>query len=332
MKKILLFLICCATITISFAQKETYDVISYHAPSGWTKGTQENLVSFTAVKNNNWCRINIVKSTTSLGDINKDFENEWKELVVKSYKPTEEPQLNEIIETDGWKIKAGGASFSFNKSNATVLLTTATGYNRCISIVASTNNQHYLKDVEALLTSVKLIKPEINVSEAPATNDDKNSVFGTWGISIVVPYRRGTEGSAGSTIRQYTFNKNGTYTFYMKTFRYSVSKLILTKESGTYEVSSDNISIIPKKAVIEAWSKKDDSDKWGTLLSSQNKPLEIVTYKFTKHYSSGVQEWNLVLQANSETQRDGRYSNSSNFSKAWLYGPLCNDCLIKLPQ
>lgn len=51
MKKILLFLICCATTAISFAQKETYDIISYHPPSGRTKGTEENLVSFTAVKN-----------------------------------------------------------------------------------------------------------------------------------------------------------------------------------------------------------------------------------------------------------------------------------------
>ena len=50
-----------------------------------------------------------------------------------------------------------------------------------------------------------------------------------------------------------------------------------------------------------SWRKKEGTDKWGNLLSSKNKTLEKITYQFSKQYFSGMQEWNLVLEANQET-------------------------------
>ena len=163
--------------------------------------------------------------------------------------------------------------------------------------------------------------------------NDKNSIIGTWGISVVVPYRRDQEGTAGSNVRQYTFNADGTYNFYIKTFRYSVVELSLTRETGTYRINGNNLTINPQKSVIEAWSKKDGTDKWGQLISSQNRPLEKTTYQFTKHYSVGMQHWAVVLQANKETKRDGYYNGDTLFSNAWIYNPVtCKDCFIKLPE
>ncbi len=148
MKKIILFCALYGIAGSAFAQKETFDLISYTAPRGWEKAVEENITNYTIVnkKTNSWCRINIVKSTVSKGDINQDFESEWQEMIIKNYHPTDAPQLNEIQEADGWKIKAGGAKFIFNNSEAMVLLTTATGYNRCVSIVATANSQDYIKD------------------------------------------------------------------------------------------------------------------------------------------------------------------------------------------
>ena len=103
-------------------------------------------------------------------------------------------------------------------------------------------------------------------------------------------------------------------------------------ESGSYQINGNKITIAPQKSVIEAWSKKDGTDKWGERLSSQNRTLEKVTYTFTKHYFSGIQEWNLVLQADKVTDRDGPYANNSTFSNAWYYGPItANNALIELP-
>jgi len=91
--------------------------------------------------------------------------------------------------------------------------------------------------------------------------------------------------------------------------------------------------ISPKKSVIEAWSKRDGGDSWGRLLTTQNRTLEAVAYRFTKHYFSGIQVWNLVLQADGPTQRDGPFSNNTTFNNAWYYAPISpNNPVIELPR
>lgn len=337
MKKILLLCIVCATAVISFAQKETFDLITYTAPKSWKKEVTENIISYTIInkQTNNWCRINIVKSTISKGSIEQDFESEWRELVVKSYNPTEAPQANEVQEAEGWKIKAGGAKFIFNNTNAMAMLTTMSGYDRCVSIVATTNGQDYIKDIEALLSSVDLQKPVTGLQQTPVANNENNSIIGTWGKSGSVNpdyFDAYATSIAGYSSDQYTFNSNGTYYFVSKTFGMSLTEILLVKENGAYQISGNSISITPQKSVIEAWSKKDGGDKWGSLLSSQKRTLEKVTYQFTKHYFSGIQIWNLVLQNEKRTQRDGPHSSNTTFSNAWYYSPIsANNLAIELP-
>jgi starvation-inducible outer membrane lipoprotein len=121
----------------------------------------------------------------------------------------------------------------------------------------------------------------------------------------------------------------------------SDNKMLLVKENGIYQISGNNITINPLNSVTESWSKKDsiDShgrsagvDKWGKLLSSQKRTLEKVTYTFTKHYFSGIQQWNLVFQSNTATQRDGPFSSNTTFSNAWYYSPISSsNPVIELP-
>ena len=348
MKKIICLSILCISAATSFAQKETFDLVTYTPPKdslaiGWKKDVRETMVNyiFTNKKNNTWCQISIIKSTSSKGSIDQDFESEWQELVVKNYKPTDAPQLNEVQETDGWKIKAGGTNFTFNNNAAIALLTTMSGFNRCVSIVAATNSQYYLKDIAALLSSVDLKKTDIITQQTPINNDDKNSILGTWGISASDQSSYAmNNGINGYIKRQYTFNANGTYSFIIKTFSYLSDKLLLTKETGTYQINGSNLTINPQKSVIQAWSKdsvvssgrKTGTDNWGRLLNTQNITLENKTYQFTKHYFPGIQEWSLVLQADQPTKRDGPFNGGTAFSNAWIYGTPCNKCLIKLPD
>jgi hypothetical protein len=323
MKKLLLFSLLIIFAGEAFAQKQTFDLITFTPPQGWTKNLEETVLSYTITdnKSNTWCRILIIKSTISKGTIEADFESEWQKLIIKNYNPKEKRADTEVQVSEGWKIKAGSSKFTFDKSESMAMLTTASGYNRCVSIVAVTNNQNYLKDVEALIASVELIKPEIASSPTAIANDAENSIVGTWIISTSDQSSYAVNnGINGYTIRQYTFNTDGTYTFFIKSFQYTFDKLLLTRESGTYQIIGNNITVNPKRSLIEAWSKKDNADKWGKLLSSQNRQLEKVTYSFTKHYFSGVQEWNLVLQANKQTQRDGPFNGGSAFDSAWLYG------------
>ncbi len=335
MRKLFLFIAFVIAATISHAQTETFDLITYTVPKGWKKEVKENVVSYSLINNakKTWCQIGIIKSTVSKGTIDLDFKSEWTELVVKPYNPTKPSNANGVEEANGWKIKAGASNFTFNNAEAIVLLTTASGFDRCVSIVATTNSQEYLTQIETFISSVDLKKPEVVVQGAPEINSDQNSITGIWKATTSdnSNYRM-KNGIMNYIMRQYSFNADGNYTFTSKLFDPLMDKILLGKESGTYQITGTNLVINPKRSVLEAWSKKDGADKWGKLLTTQNISLEKVNYQFTKHYFSGIQQWSLVLQADQATQRDGPFSNNTTFKNAWYYGPItANSPLIELP-
>jgi hypothetical protein len=112
-----------------------------------------------------------------------------------------------------------------------------------------------------------------------------------------------------------------------------MDKILLGKENGTYQITGNNLTIIPGESVLEAWSKKDGRDEWGKLINTQNQALERVTYQFNKHYFNGNQKWNLILQAENVTKRDGPFSGNLSSAKAWYYDPvLANNKVIELPS
>jgi starvation-inducible outer membrane lipoprotein len=329
-----------------FSQNEAFDIVTYASPKGWQKEGNENIVSYLLVDktDNSWCRIAIAKSTLSKGSIEQDFESEWNDLAAKPFKIDDAPHTSEISEADGWKIRSGSGKFTFNNANAAALLTTFSGYGRCVSIIATTGNQRYLQDIENFVSHVELKKPDEN--SVQSEENDNSSIIGTWGISNT--YNQQSNDLVvhvmgyGYTTNQYTFNSNNEYSFVSKTFLSSDNKMLLVRENGSYLINGNNITINPLNSVIESWSKKDSVDKqgrpagvdkWGKLLSSQKRTLEKVTYQFTKHYFSGIQLWNLVLQANTATKRDGPYSSNTTFSNAWYYSPISNNNpQIELPE
>ena len=191
----------------------------------------------------------------------------------------------------------------------------------------------YEPQATAFLESISFKKPAETSIAAPPAN---NPIVGTWGQNLGAHMTYGdpvAAGMAGYSKDQYTFNANGTYTFVSKTFRMAYDKIILVIENGTYQISGDTLSIRPQKSVIQAWSKMGGGDKWGRQLSSQPRKLEPVTYKFTKHYFSGIDEWNLVLQADQPTERDGPFSTFKLFPNAWYYKPISsNNPVVELPN
>jgi hypothetical protein len=84
------------------------------------KKLRETLVTYTTSNNatKSWCRISIVKSTISKGDIDQDFESERQGLIEKNYPSTDSMQLNPTQEANGFKIKSGSSPFLFeNKAS-----------------------------------------------------------------------------------------------------------------------------------------------------------------------------------------------------------------------
>lgn len=164
MKKI--FLICFLGVSVVtllcptevFAQKETFDLTTYKPPNRWQKETKENVITYSFIdkKKKSWCQIGIYKSTISKGSIEQDFDSEWEALIKKPNNKEQQDPKNAVKEIGGWKIKTGQGKFTFNNSQPIALLTTFSGYNRCVSIVAITNSLDYMPAIEQLLASVEM--------------------------------------------------------------------------------------------------------------------------------------------------------------------------------
>lgn len=184
MKKIITLCLLNSFLTTLFAQRQTYDLVSYTPPRGWKEEVKGNMKSYTITNNKNksWCQIFIIKSTISNGSIEADFNSEWQELAVKNYNVTGEPQSGEVEETDGWKIKTGTGKFIFNNQDAVVMLITASGYERCMSIVTICNSNDYNSVITKTLQSLKMIKPITNPPLTQTTTvspGDNNFAFNT---------------------------------------------------------------------------------------------------------------------------------------------------------
>jgi len=340
MRTVLTILVFILSATAVSAQKETFDLITYTAPGSWTKETGESAVSYFSInkKNKSWCRISVYKSTVSKGSIESDFQSEWNILVAKEYNVTEPPQASEEVDTEGWKVKTGAGKFIFDKANATALITTFSGFERCMSIVAVTNDQEYLASFQHFLETIVMKLPDITtaqpVATQPTTIYDSASVIGIWGKTSTNNNSNDMDnGLHGYFSCQYTFNKNGTYSFISRIFSYQPD-IILAKENGTYELNGNTVTLTPQNNTIQKWSKgyttetdgrKVYSDKLGTLLSSQKRPLEKISYRFTKEYFSGIQEWSLALSANKETLRDGPFNGGTHYPGTWLYKAVVSD-------
>jgi hypothetical protein len=337
MKRPLHFCICLFLLTIgSYAQtSDTFDIATFTPPSGWTKETKAGAVVFTTSDESKgtFAMLTLYRSGKSSGSAKNDFENDWREFIAGQLGVKEKPQIEPPAKGESWESVTGASDFKSELGPAVVVMNTFSGNGRSFSLAAVFNNEDYLPAIGAFVSSIRLDKSTAN-TQPPAKVSDNTAVVGTWGVSHSDQSTFSVNNAvSGYIAREYTFNADGTYRFISKTFDPFSTKLLFAKETGTYRISGDLLTITPKTSVLEGWSKKNGSgDKWGTRLDSQNRKLETITYRFTKHYFSGIQTTSLVLQAGNVTQRDGAYVGGGAFDNAWIYSPPCQQCFIEMPR
>lgn len=158
-----LFILLTVLVNGALAQSaEVYDIITYTPPAGWQKETANYAVSYFKTNNvtGSWCRVTLYKSRGSSGDALNDFNSEWKELVTNYYADAVKPQPQTETE-DGWTSYSGVSAFQFNNQQAYILLSTISGYGVEVSIIVMMNSEEYAHNVETMLSSLDLKKPEV---------------------------------------------------------------------------------------------------------------------------------------------------------------------------
>ena len=330
----LIFALLCPAQT-----KEKFGIATFQPPTGWVKQTKpEGLIFATSDKaKGTFAMLVLYHDDSSSGDPKRDFDADWGQFAVAAFSLKDKPQMDQPKQADGWTVTTGGSTFVGDLGTSAIILSTYSGFGRKFSAAAIFNSQDYVAAIDAFASSIILNK---TVASAPAstmtTVQADTSILGTWGQNLGAHMTYGdpvAAGMAGYSKDQYTFNANGTYTFVSKTFRMGYDKIILVIENGAYQINGGTLAIKPQKSVIQAWSKVNGGDGFGRMLTTQNRKLEAITYKFTKHYFSGIDQWNLVLQSDTPTERDGPFSTLTLFPNAWYYKPIsANNPVIVLPN
>src|ERR1035437_6652603 len=129
MKKIFNLLALIAMMQQVIGQTETFDIATYTPPKDFKKDSKQGVVIYTHVNTTtgSFCVIAIYASSASAGDEQKDFTNEWKDLVITPYKAEANPKTETQTNADGWKAVAGAAPVKQDGIDSYVVVTVFSG-------------------------------------------------------------------------------------------------------------------------------------------------------------------------------------------------------------
>ncbi len=333
MKKIFLILSYYFLVTSAIAQIETFDITTFTPPTTWVKEIKEgSYISFTTTDNqkNSYCRICVYASTDSKGNIDNDFESEWEELVAKKYQIDDEVQISTVQQASDWNVMMGVATFTFNNNLNTVILTTGSGFTKMTSILILYNNNDYESAIVNFISSINYNKPESISSLVPENNNTPLPIIGRWARSTGTSYSQNGNMNTAYVKSIYDFNSNNTYTFIQRTWKLGAKFIFIVKESGAIKISDGQITILPERSSIESWENNDGI--LGNLMATEKRPLEEITYQYTFSYDDLMKEWNLVLQADEETLRDGKFAGISPYPNGWFLTKRFSDYDLTAPK
>lgn len=322
-KNFLLILFICLAITV-FAQKQSFDVISFSIPKSWQQKQFEGGVqySITDKQTGGYAIALITKATASNAGANENFSIDWNKLVKAAVQVNGEPSMLDPTSDNGWEIISGTANYTDGNQNGVATLLTATGGNQMTSVLVMTNTSKYQEEIMAFISSLKLAKAtqQVGTNSTPANpaGNNNSSVVGLWCHNLLETsgYANGyPQYTAGYFRREYLFKDDGTYVFRIKNWSAWMKEILFVYESGTYIVKGNQITISPNQGRGEWWSKKDNKTTlWGNRLKASNYKLEKTTYAFEIKYYSGSNDYALILNPNKTTERDGTYDSKNYFS------------------
>src|SRR5688500_16295516 len=129
-----------------YAQKQTFDIISYTPPKDWKKEEKQGVVNYSHLNeaSGTFCIVSIYASSPGSGDAIKDFNAAWKELVLTPFKGETNPKTESQTTPAGWKAIVGATPVVQDGVNIYIILTVFSGFGKVICVRTSLNDQSYV--------------------------------------------------------------------------------------------------------------------------------------------------------------------------------------------
>ena len=174
MKKIILLCFFCISVTISSAQKETFDLITYTPPKAWKKQPAESAVQFSKedAAKGTYCIITLYKAVPGTASSKENFDLAWASVVKEMVTVSTAPEMQPAATENGWEVQSGYAPFESDGNKGIVILVTSSGFEKMVNIIILTNTDVYEKNVTDFLESINF-KKQSPVANTPVTNPVK---------------------------------------------------------------------------------------------------------------------------------------------------------------
>ncbi|MBC8111614.1 MAG: hypothetical protein H7Y04_11185 [Verrucomicrobia bacterium] len=177
--KFSIILFCCPLVS-TIAQTEAFNAFTFTPPNGWKKDLKEERVMYEGISNGKFCQIYLWTLVNSSGNNQADFDKEWNNLYAKNYTFNQKPQIEKRNE-EGWEITVGVAPTTFKGGDFMAMLVTFTGKGQSFSISSNFNDESFLTDIEAFMTSLDI--KEMPAAQTNTINSGSNKAANS-GISI----------------------------------------------------------------------------------------------------------------------------------------------------
>ena len=334
-KKIYLIMLSLMTALSGFAQKQTFDIVSYTPPKGWTEKQGDGNISYSKIDGGSWAQIASYQHRNSEGDIQTDFDKEWNELVAAN-KTISSSEKTQPQTAEGWTVMSGSGVWQYNGANVASVLTVYSNNSVCVSVLCNATAQPYLKEYQTLLGSLYLDAASVTVTPATENTDPTaagaNTSMNTGNTSITglwIAYRGEEAGymngfrmtTGGYFRKEYLLKEDGTYIFRVKNWSAHMENIYFVYETGTYTVNGNQLTITPKQGKAGWWKKEGSrTDKWGSYLKAADYKLETVTYPFYTQHQESRENMLFILTNTNPVKRDGTIDINDNQTKKWVYG------------
>jgi hypothetical protein len=257
-KKIILLsaYLCLSALVVQ--SQTTYDVFTYTEPVGYKKEIKKDVITYTKndTKTGAYCIIGLYAQSPSSGNLQKDFDNDWAELVAKPLGITAVPQKDNGDEITGWKTYTGAANFEFGGATSIAVLTTAKKDNANIAVLIVTNTQSFLTtDVDAFFDKLKLSNPKTITTNSPnvtikkdTLNSSSSSKIDVW-MFLKYAARTSDYYPVGSIQKEFyaVFSNNDYYPYYPTEGMGNLNNTNKQNDSwGKFSVQGNKITIQSK--------------------------------------------------------------------------------------
>jgi hypothetical protein len=164
-------------------QTETFNRFTYTAPAGFQKNQDNKRVMFEKVAGSTFCQLLLWCMTDSRGSNRADFDNDWKELVLRNVTVKGTPKLEKQTH-NGWQILIGMAEASFQNTPLVAMLITCTKGNESFSISSNFNDPSYVSQVTGFLDKLDITDNRPTAAANSTPTNKQPMAAQTSGISL----------------------------------------------------------------------------------------------------------------------------------------------------